>query len=120
MGNELQQSVESRCVHFTGIQKNVCKAGVLYQSLMVEGWKGLPCIATGKLTHEERCAACPHFKLPTPEEVKEELEGFAKAFEKIAAGLSTCCEAPLNTAETKRSVTKTCSKCGHMVMHGRK
>lgn len=64
------------CIHFTGIHRDVCAAGVEYRSLVGGpdlGWAArIPCILTG-LTKEPR-ATCELKKLPTREEATAEVD----------------------------------------------
>lgn len=52
-----------RCTHFTGIQHNVCAAGVRYGSFPA----GIPCLSG-------HAASCEHHHLPTREAAIEQLE----------------------------------------------
>lgn len=114
----LKEQIAMRCVHFTGIQHKVCKAGVIYAEL-----EKLPCItfAQQALTEEQRQALCPLRRLPTQEEIDAENAMWGRALELILVDQkSPCCQADLVAHESGRCTTKTCSTCGKFVMRGRR
>ena len=66
---KLGEKRAARCVHFTGIQNDRCKAGVLYDDVRGEPGHGtlLPCLNDVHM--------CAQRRYPTPEEVEAELRG---------------------------------------------
>jgi hypothetical protein len=76
-----------KCVHFNGVQKGVCEAGIAYDSF--PNGSGLPCLPKlGKGCELE----CDKRRFPTEEEVQAENERIEKATAKMFAGLSAVCE----------------------------
>lgn len=73
-----------RCVHFTGVQRDICEAGVKYADVRGTTTRpfGLPCIqqyANG--------ATCDKAKWPTREEAEAEEAEFEAAYARINACL---------------------------------
>lgn len=101
------------CVHFTGIQHDACAAGVPYASVRDASqpgpycWPCLPGIG-GKV-----CATtCDKKRLPTLEELEAEEQKWKAAFAAITAGLSPCCNAPLDESHVRGGTgPRFCSKC---------
>lgn len=61
----IEPKSDTWCIHFTGVQKNICEAGMTYRDMWDNNRK-LPCIlASGSTT------ICPHLQAPTPEQVAE-------------------------------------------------
>lgn len=72
----------NKCVHFTGVQHNVCKAGVNYDTFT----KGLPC-----LKELNAVETCDRFLAPTAEEIaadeaihKQHMDRMALVFAAVA------------------------------------
>jgi hypothetical protein len=63
------------CVHFTGLQHNVCEAGVKYDEMRDVSAPGIahwPCMPS---FHKRPCKSCPKFRVMTQSEFdKEEAE----------------------------------------------
>ncbi len=64
-----EERVKFRCVHFTGIQHEVCKVGIKYDDVMVKG-SGLPCLCIGNRGGES--LPCAQRRYPNAEEVAAE------------------------------------------------
>lgn len=91
------------CVHFTGIQHKVCKAGISYDRFS----KGLPCIS--ELNAVE---TCEKFLQPTPEQIAADEAVFKQhmeRMEKVFAALG-----PIRKEQKGKnwSGTITCPACG--------
>lgn len=74
------------CVHFTGVQNDVCKAGLRYDSVRVTGGGPIPCLTfNGK-----RNDCCAKYMEPTPEQIAAEEAEFEAVMEKhriVMAGI---------------------------------
>jgi hypothetical protein len=70
----------NRCKHFTGIQHDVCKAGVAYKDVRDESTRpyGFPCFAD-----ESRNAVCAKRELTTRDEAEAEEREFQAAFARV-------------------------------------
>lgn len=64
----LKEQIESRCVHFTGVQNDTCKAGIKYAQFRPMK-QGLPCIKF----RDESPPLCDRRESPTPEAVQKEI-----------------------------------------------
>lgn len=77
-----QEQIESWCVHFNGIDKGTCKAGVLYASVIgpkvKPGGLAIPCIRgrEGGKPCEKQC-------WPSPEEVAKEVAEHEAHMQKV-------------------------------------
>lgn len=71
-----EQRRACRCVHFTGIGNNVCKAGVVYDSF--ERGKSLPCIL--KMQHLGEQNVCAKYEKPTAESLAKEDRAWDKMY----------------------------------------
>ena len=74
------EQIASKCVHFTGIQKKQCVAGVAYDSF--DG--GLPCLANLGRGPKQPCSQI-HF--PTAEEIAEIVAGDEAHLERLGKAL---------------------------------
>lgn len=82
MSEETRRNHAQRCVHFTGVQHEVCKAGVRYDSFAKNA--GLPCIRLGGARPGN---SCDKKQLPTEEEIQkheDEIEATLKRFRTVA------------------------------------
>lgn len=68
---------EGRCVHFTGIMKPACAAGVTYDS--VRGSGPIPCLTL----HGKRNDCCAKYLEPTPEQIAEDKRQFEAHMERF-------------------------------------
>ena len=73
----IEDQIRSKCVHFTGIQNESCKAGVIYHDVVVEG-VGIPCLKVLNsrnlpIVKDEDCV-CPKRRFPTDEEVAQQVK----------------------------------------------
>lgn len=108
------------CIHYRAfISHETCKAGCRYEDLP----RPLPCCEL-KRSIEARKAVCPLVVLPTPEQTaqaqREFDEAITGAMRALASGVSPCCNAAVRTNESGRHVTKACTACGKMILHGTK
>lgn len=65
----IEQQISNRCVHFTGVQKKTCKAGVEYSRFFGSPF---PCFRDES---EKAKAHCDLVRFPTEQEVTAEVEG---------------------------------------------
>jgi len=106
-----------KCVHFNGIQHERCDAGVVYADVRLtpeSGPRRFPCLPPigGAPTPDN----CPSRRYPTEQEIAEDRAMWDAAFALISAGLSPCCEAPLDVPPSGHG-WRYCSKCKKAVMH---
>ena len=107
---------KGQCIHFNGIQSKVCEAGVRYEFTRSLNDGGLPC-----LPKCGRCS-CARLQHPTEEQVKQSESEMLFKLDKVAKGISPCCEASLDTSQViqtgrhKGHGPRFCSKCGKFVM----
>lgn len=93
------------CRHFTGIQNKVCEMKMQYAP------GGNPCFADGH---------CPQYSPLTADELEAKYAAMAREALLLKQGLSSCCDAPLNTAHVittgrfKNHGPRFCSKCGQL------
>lgn len=111
------------CRHFNGVQNKTCRAGVDYETVNVvqlpDGTqkKSLPCIAA----HNHAGAVCPKREEYTALDLAEQEAQHKRTMDLLARGLSSCCEAPLNTSQVIQSGRhkghgpRFCSACGKCV-----
>lgn len=92
----LHDQIAFRCVHFTGLGKGKCKAGMTYdevdKEMRVAYRAGLPCLKPdpddlAKLDGRPQCA-CPHLRFPSEEEVQKELDMWKQQMEKMTTALA--------------------------------
>jgi hypothetical protein len=75
-----------RCRHFTGLQHKTCLAGVVYDSLRVDGaLRGLPCLG-------ER-DGCAQYSAHTSEEIEEQEKAFRESTGRIRRARAAIVEA---------------------------
>jgi len=67
-----EERAKFRCVHFNGIQHEVCKVGVKYDDVMVHG-SGLPCVCIGNRGGES--IPCAQRQYPNAEQIAVEKAG---------------------------------------------
>ncbi len=103
-----------KCVHYTGIVKTICAAGVKYEDVVDKTTKpfSYPCLG---LFNKDGVAKCDKCQLPTAEEVAADeawvakrLEGIGKAREAIVAHLG----GPWKKGMGGGSGRITCPVCG--------
>jgi len=73
------------CIHFTGIQNDVCKAGYSYSELGCSIRKYLPCLRRLAGSYGVTSADCLHYLDPTPEQIATEdaeMAAFMAKFDK--------------------------------------
>lgn len=72
MSKTIKQQIEDRCIHFTGIQNQVCKAGIKYVDIRDESQKPylFPCNRNLK-NSGSHCDKC---QFPTVKQVDELLK----------------------------------------------
>lgn len=115
------------CTHFDGLPIGMsdksakCKAGVCYRELVGgpdEGWaRRVPCTPPYRPGDEQNMVYCEKFQATTPEEIAARDEAFKHAMECHKRGVSSCCEAPLDTSNVhtegpyKGHGPRYCSKC---------
>ena len=81
------------CVHFNGIQNEVCKVGVKYEDVAVHG-SGLPCVCIGNRGGES--IPCAQRRYPNAEELaarKADIERLSVIGEKVMAAITADAEA---------------------------
>lgn len=62
----LQEQIENRCVHFTGVMNDTCEAGINYADVREGRPYKFPCLKQGGF-----CLSC---QFPSPEEVMAEVD----------------------------------------------
>jgi len=98
-----------RCRHFNGIQNEKCEAGLEYPDP-----RELPCLKEGN-------AVCEKYSSFTAEELAEQEKEFKRQMDLLMQGLSSCCEAPIDTTQVIQSGRykghgpRICSKCRKLV-----
>jgi hypothetical protein len=103
--------VLNRCVHFTGTQHRVCKAGVVYAEVRGPAGGGIPCLRdlAGDLT-------CAKAEWPTEEqaaaEVKERDERVAELLKRLDEGRCGQCGADVDHYEQAGRCVYA-KPCGH-------
>lgn len=85
--NERQAAARAvDCVHFTGIQNKQCAAGVLYDTLRIDGTlKGMPCLPS--LLKGPPAVECALYRARTAEELAEENKQKAESWERMKVAL---------------------------------
>jgi hypothetical protein len=97
------------CRHFTGTQNDRCEAGISYKEARSAPPK-LPCLA-------DEGETCEKYSAWTQEELDEQEADLKRRMDRMAAGLSGCCEAPLDVSRVipsgrhKGHGPRYCSKC---------
>lgn len=102
----MSEKVPRRCIHFTGVQNQRCRAGIEYQAfrhgLMEKGFPGwLPC-----LSDETDCRARTR---KTAEDLAEEERQFEEIFELVRKARSGI----LANADTSGRAIIKCPKCAN-------
>lgn len=91
----LHDQIAGRCVHFTGLSKGKCEAGMSYdevdKDMRIVYRAGLPCLKPdecdlGRLDGRPQCH-CPHLQFPTEEEVQKEIDMWAEQTKKMTMAL---------------------------------
>jgi hypothetical protein len=105
------------CVHFRGIQHDVCGAGVRLLDVRVVPEKGpyrWPCVERNRDLEN-----CPKRVFPTDEQEAEREAEFEAAWAAVAASQSSCCGAPLDESRViDGSGWRYCMNCKEPVFHG--
>lgn len=76
----VEEQIRNRCIHFTGVQNDTCKAGVSYAKFRPSG-KGIPCVRF----KDESPPQCEKREMPSDKQVAIELaehEAFNERFKK--------------------------------------
>jgi len=109
-----------KCIHFTGIHNDACKAGVKYRAVRVdEPRRGWPCLT---LAGQVQVGRCDLYRDPTPEEIAADKARLDRVLDCMRRRVSTCCEAPYDTSQVIQSGRhkghgpRFCSKCGKVAV----
>lgn len=88
----LRDQIAGKCVHFNGISKKTCDAGMSYDEVdkdnRVAYRAGLPCFKPDLdgIEGHPKCA-CPHLRFPSEEEVQKELDEHERSVKKFTVAL---------------------------------
>lgn len=80
----LAEQIRDRCIHFTGIQNDVCDAGVPYMDVRTDG-KGIPCLRGNGISGKRpdgACLSCSKREWPTEEAIAEQVAARDMAMER--------------------------------------
>jgi len=106
-----EERAKCRCVHFNGIQHEVCKVGVKYDDVMVQG-SGLPCVCIGSRGGEG--IPCAQRRYPNTEEVaadKANVDELFRIGDKVMAAITADAEAKGYRRGNGGSGEVTCPAC---------
>lgn len=71
----LQEQIKEKCIHFTGLGKDSCKAGILYADVKIPTKPiKIPCLLNTKLSG----GTCDKCKFPTDDEAKAQANEIGK------------------------------------------
>ena len=82
MFKSVREQIACKCIHYTGFQNKVCKAGQTYDDIDKDNRlpmrAALPCFKPGTFAHtvETQCE-CPSLKFPDDEYIERELKEIA-------------------------------------------
>lgn len=117
--SEMLQRIKTRCVHFTGVQHDVCKVGVRYEDLPREkppvGLIQIPCI-------NPSCGGCDKRQFPTNEQAQIEADEWEETIEKFLGRLKDGDCPHCGVKVTKRIQVGPCvyaEPCGHRIGQGK-
>lgn len=114
----MKAQIARRCVYFSGVLDEQCKAGVIYASVRrAEPFPFLPCIRWPDPSKPDPPDSCAKRHFPTPDEVeKEHAEGIGAVlnfFEKLSQGLCPSCS---KAVEPVKKVGRSLyAACGHRI-----
>ena len=107
-----------RCVHFTGIQHDTCRAGVNYHELLGTGvgcFAHMPCLAD-----DGAAVVCESRQLPTEAEARKTVEeanaAVAEFLNQMAQGICQFCKVEVKQRQVGHCVYGT---CGHRLYQGK-
>lgn len=120
MSDDMLNRIKTRCVHFTGVQHETCKAGVCYRDIPREknpkaGIIGIPCINPNLNTCDKR-------QFPTDEEARAEAKEMDEAIEKFLGRLKDGLCPHCGKNVEKRVQVGPCvyaEPCGHRIGQGK-
>lgn len=99
----LKEQIENKCIHFNGVMEKVCKAGITYADVRVEG-DGLykfPCLKQG--------GECSCAKFRTPEEVEVYVKLIEEEGVKVMVAMATIKD---HVAKSKEQTGEVPCECG--------
>ena len=107
----------NRCIHFNGVQHDVCDAGVNYHGLMGSEtgcFAHMPCFNDEKST-----VVCPKRQFPSREEAEKDVTEsdarIAKFIEELNQSICSICKVQVKQRQVGRCVYGT---CGHRLYQG--
>jgi hypothetical protein len=100
----LEEQIANKCIHFSGIMDEVCKAGIKYRNVRVDEGNGpykFPCLKQGG-----ECAKC---EFPTDEQIRKRIEQIDSSCIKAITAMAAIKE---HCSKTKEQTGKVTCQCG--------
>lgn len=104
----LKDQIADKCIHFNGVMEKVCKAGITYADIRVEGdgpYK-FPCLTQG--------GQCSSAQFRTPEEVEAEVKSIEDSGLKVTMAIAMIKD---HIAKTKEQKGKIPCECGGELLY---